>query len=209
MKRCSILLGVLAASVAALWPRVLEDPRARAGDEKEGKKVASIPLKSIYSTGRQEGLKVMDQGQGDQEVRNEMRELHQQAIKMGASNIFLVRGDHIEDAVKATWEVFLRGHGVDEPVNWDWRRKSDKYWLVGYFGVSGSEGPAWLAKSVEATATEIKLTFTNPAALTQDDHPYFFWVPLGKLKPETYTLTLEDGDRQKSLLVRRVRVTLK
>ena len=42
----------------------------------------------------------MDQGHGDDGFENQMRELYQQSIKMGASNVFLARGDDISVAVK-------------------------------------------------------------------------------------------------------------
>lgn len=160
------LLSLLALGVAS--------PNRCLPGNKEAKKVDAkkVPLDSIYSTSRQKGLKLIDQGQGDKAFPNEMRELYRQSIRMGASNVFLARGDDIAGAVKATWEVFTAGQSVDEPVSSDKHSRSEQFWLVGYLGVSGSGG-AWLVKSAEVKGQDIRLNYVKGTSDNTDLHPYF------------------------------------
>ncbi len=176
-------------------------PPPRIKEIKEGQ---SIPLGSIYSTSRQKGLKLIKRGVGDEAFANELRELYQQSIRMGASNVFLARGDDIAAAVKATWEVFTHGRSASEPVSADRRSKSERYWLVAYLGVSGSGPPAWLIKSATVSGRTIRLAFTKPGASDADLYPYCVWVPLGKLGRGTFTLELFDEERKEGTLSRRV-----
>jgi hypothetical protein len=175
--------------------------------EDRGAVVKQVPLKSVYSTSYQEGLKRVDQGVGDKAFPNEMAELYQQAIQLGASNVFLARGEDVAAAVKATWEVFTGGIPADTPVSPDRPPKSGDMWLVAYLGVTGSDPTAFRVHSVEVSGTEIRLTYKHPGSVTQDLHPYFYWVPLGKLAPGTYKLQLFDADQKEVTLMRRVRVT--
>jgi hypothetical protein len=209
MKRLLMWTGLFAVGIAVLCCALSRDRGARAGEEKPDEKMKTIPLNSVHSTSRQEGLKLMDQGHGDEGFRNEMRELYQQSIKMGASNVFLARGDDIAAAVKATWEVFTQGLPVDEPASLNRHSKSEQYWLVAYLGMSGSAPPAWLVKSVHVSGLDIRLSFGNPGSTATDMHPYFVWVPVGKLKTGTYALHLLDAGEQHPALVRRVKVGAK
>ncbi len=198
-----IALPILAAAMAAI---------TRGAPRDEGpKKVATrnVPLKSVYSTSRQKELKLIDQGTGDAGFSNEMRELYKQATRMGASNVFLARGDDIAAAVKATWEVFRQGQSAAEPVSADQRSKSAVYWLVAYLGVAGSQPLEWQVKSIQLTGEEVRLTYTKVGARTNDLHPYFVWVSLGKIKAGTYTLELFDEDLKRVTLLRSVTASAK
>lgn len=191
------------ATIGLLAVFAIGKPSGLNGDEMkvEPKKV---PLGSIYSTSRQKGLKLIDQGVGDKTFPNEMRELYQQSIRMGASNVFLARGDDIAAAVKATWEVFTHGQPVSEAVSADRRSKSKQYWLVAYLGVSGSDPPAWLVKAVEVSGQNIQVAFTNPGSGAKDEHPFFVWAPLGRLKDGAFTLEMFDEEKKQVTLSRRV-----
>ena len=168
------------------------------GDDKEKQvETKKIALESIYSTNGQKGLKAVEQ--------KEMGELYRQSIKMGASNVFLARGDDIVAAIQASWEVFTGGQPVSEPASSVGNSKSEQYWFVAYLGVSGPGG-AWLVKSVEVKGENIRLTFTNPGSKLNELHPYFVWVPLGKLKPTLYSLELFEADQQQATILRRVAV---
>src|SRR5262245_42854606 len=105
MKCFGLVLVLLLAPIVAM-DLVSRSPAIHGAEEGDKVDTKKIPLDAIYSTSQQKGLKLIDQGQGDEGFREEMRELYQQSIKMGASNIFLVRGDDIGSAVKATWSVF-------------------------------------------------------------------------------------------------------
>jgi hypothetical protein len=177
-------------------------PPGGKGEEKAGAK--AVPLGSVHSTSRQKGLKLIDQGKGDEAFPNQMRVLFERSIRMGASNVFLARGDDLKAAVKATWEVFRYGRSASGPVSADRRSRSERYWLVAYLGVDGSVPPAWLVKSVKVSGRTIRLAFTKRGDATGVLHPYFVWAPLGKLGPGTYTLELFDEESKQVTLSRRV-----
>jgi hypothetical protein len=196
--RALLLLSALGVSEAA---------GARPGAQEGPKAVAKqIPLGTVHSTSHQAGLKRVDQGVGDEAFPNQMRELYQRSIGMGASNVFLARGAGVAAAVKATWEVFTHSIPADTPVSPDRPPKSDEVWLVAYLGVEGSDGPAYRVQGVEVSGTDIRLTYKHPGSGANDLHPYFYWAPVGKLAPGTYKLQLFDADQKQVTLMRRVRV---
>jgi hypothetical protein len=180
-----------------------------AEEAKMREEAKKILLGSIYSTSRQKGLKLVDQGQGDQAFRLQIRELQQQAVKMGASNVFLVRGDDIAAAVKATWKVFAGGYPATEPVSFDQQHKSEKLWLVAYLGVAGSVPPAWLVHEAQVQNNALRLVFQRSMSETDDEHPYFVWVPIEPLKAQDYTVELFDKQRKEIILYRKVTVSHK
>lgn len=193
-----VLLSVLMVSGAE---------EGRSDGREDQVKAKQVPLKLVHSTSQQAGLKRIDQGVGDETFPNQMRELYQQSIKIGASNVFLVRGEGVAAAVKATWYVFTHGISADKPASADYPPKSDEMWLVAYLGVEGSGPPAYRVQSVEVSGEDIRLTYKHPGASDSDEHPYFYWVPLGRLVPGTYKLQLFDADQKQVTLMRRVRVT--
>lgn len=176
----------------------------------EGTKSAApkvIPLKSIYSTSRQEGLISVDQRTADQSLREEVQRLHKRALGMGASNVFLARGNDIRSAASATQLAFSSIEPVNEPVGQE--LKSDTLWLVAYLGVAGSNPPNWEIKSAEVDINRVRLVYTEEGSVDADAYAYFIWVPLGKLDPGTYTLELFDENQREVVLSRRVKVSRK
>jgi hypothetical protein len=164
-----------------------------------------IPLDSVYVTSEQKGLKRVAVGQGnfDQPV---LEDLARRSIKAGLSNVFLVRGAEIGDAVRATRLAFDSGLGASEPIPAD-RAQADKaVWLVAFFGVSGSSPPAWEVKGVERSGQRVRVSFAASPADSNDRHPYFAWVLLGAAEPGVYTLELFDVNVKEAVLSRRVAV---
>jgi hypothetical protein len=198
-----LALPILAVGVAATTQR------SPGNDEDKKGATKKVPLDSIYSTSGQNGLKLLAPGHGDGLIPNEMRELHRQGTRFGASNVFLARVDDYVGAVKATWEVFTHGQSASAPVNEYSRPKSVQYWLVAYLGVAGSEPLEWRVKSAEVQRHVVRLTYTKEGAKTNDVHPYFVWVPLGELKAGTYSLELFEQDLKQATLSRRVTVSEK
>jgi hypothetical protein len=91
-----IMLPVLGVLVPALSQSSLGNQKAEKVEEKQ------VALKSIFSTSRQKGLKVVERGEG-KAYDHELEELYQRCTDgVGASNVFLARGDDIAAAVKAT-----------------------------------------------------------------------------------------------------------
>lgn len=193
---CVLLFILMLSGVDGAW---LEGQESKV-------QAKQVPLKSVHSTSDQEGLQRVRRGEGSKGYQNQLEELYQRSIRMGASNVFLARGDDITAAVLAAWEVFTHGIPADKPVSADYPPKSEEMWLVAYLGVSGSSGPAWRVQSVEVSSTDIRLTYTHPGSGAQDLHPYYYWAPVGRLAPGTYKLQLFDADQKQVTLMRRIRV---
>lgn len=197
--RITILLAVLAVAVGIIVAGTGGcSNRSPAGND-DADKFTQVPLKSIWATGGQKELKWLDET--DERFRVHFEVLNKQS--MGASEIFLARGDDIESALKATRSVFVGSHSVHGPASWheDADLKSDQYWLVAYLG----KGGAWRVKSAEVGGQRLRLR-TISADTDNPGWPYFFWVPVGKLAPGTYVLELFEDDQREPILVRRVKV---
>jgi hypothetical protein len=121
----------------------------------------------------------------------------------GASSVFLVRGKDLTEAVRATWEIQTAGARADVPVTAGRQPSKAPHWLVIYFGVSGSSPPQWLVRSVEVRGKTIRVSYNRGKAETNDEHPYYLWVPLGQLAAGNYTLELFDADAWEVTLMRR------
>src|SRR5262249_44939678 len=128
-----------------------------------------------------------------QQIRREFRG--------GASNVILVRGKDITQAVKAAALAFVRGRSANGPVNPEGETKPPEIWLVAYFGTAASDRPAWLVDSVERKGKIIRVAYRLCSAEGKDIHLYFLWVPLGELERATYTLELFDADRKEVTLL--------
>ena len=149
MKTVGKTLLVVLLSIAALGLACSDQSSPGKGEAKDAE-VKKVPLDSIYSTNGQQGLKPVD--------REQLGELYELAQRIGASNVFMARGDAIAAARDATWRVFRAPwHPVDEPVDSGRHVKSDEFWLVAYLGVGG-KGGGWLVKSAVVKGTEVRLS---------------------------------------------------
>src|SRR5262245_25918428 len=179
--------------------------RALAQGDKKHAEAKVVPLDSIYYTFRQKGVKPFSQRDVEEKYHIILKELFQTATGMGASNVFMVRGDSISEAVDATWFVFCRSEPARQATPPPRMSKSDKFWLVAYLGTHGSHGE-WLRKSAQISGKKIRLTYYNgrKGAILLDMRPYLAWVPLGNLEPGAYTLELFDEQENEVNLMRRV-----
>ncbi|MCI0378338.1 MAG: hypothetical protein L0215_12085, partial [Gemmataceae bacterium] len=99
----------------------------------------TIPLDTVFATIQQEELPYF--GSGPEKAKLTTQDLFRQSNRTGASNVFLVRGDTIESAIRGTWEVFCgSGSPVTQPVSPDRLSSSKKFWLVAFLGVTGGCG---------------------------------------------------------------------
>lgn len=172
--------------------------------------VRRIPLESIYGTSAQNGAKQLNSAFTTKDGINRYTEPYgadladiRRKTHSHASNVLLVRGEDITEAVKAA-HPFLAGGFGSEP-------KSKELWMVAYLGMTSSCPPIWLAEYAEVREKTIRLTYymNDPDTRTHDRFHYFFWVPLGKLQPGTYILELFDAHTKEVTLLRRVRVDQK
>jgi hypothetical protein len=128
--------------------------------------------------------------------------------RSGASNVFLVRGRDIREAIRTTRDVLFGARAVDGPVINSQRPAEASVWLVAYLGV-GSSTPLWEVSAVSMNERTVRLVCPRltPAVITSDIHVYCVWIPLGTLPEASYLLELYDDADGKPLLVRRVQVT--
>jgi hypothetical protein len=164
-----------------------------------------IPLKSLYATSGQEGLRPV-KIQQEEPYGYDLGQLHRDSHGMGASNTFLVKGKDIAAAVKATRLVFTGGRRAGVPVTGERDLHSKDCWLVAYLGTGPSTPPPWVIESVTRKGFTIRVTYSEPrrARSTRDVHQSFLWVPLGPLEPGTYSLELFDSGKGQVTLQRRV-----
>jgi hypothetical protein len=166
-----------------------------------------IRQKSIYSTSPQAGMQrasgeIKRDGSFVDTFGRELNELKRET-KSGASNVFLVEAKGIDGAVMASRFVLAGLNPVGKPARV--YEQAGDHWLVVYLGTSHS-GPAWELDSVKVDGNRIRFAYHLPRAGggPKDLHPYFYWVPLGELKPGKYQLELFDGEDV--TLMRRVEV---
>jgi hypothetical protein len=179
-------------------------------------KVQIIALDSVHATSHQKPLKPVSrgfnlQGNGEKKYVESYGHFLEEIYKgyhTGASNVFLVRGDHIAPAISATWEVCVCRRGAERPSAPYEKEKGEHkpLWLVAYLGTAGSEPPHWEVRSVERKGRTVRLAFapSETGSETNDEHQYFYWAPLGELESGAYTLELYDEQEKAVVLTRRV-----
>jgi hypothetical protein len=199
-----------------------------AGDKKEpakppaaeNEKPHSIPMDSIYTTSDELGFKkrlralfVEKDGseKGVFSYSYDLKMIREASRSMGASNIFLVRGDDITAAVMSTRAVFATGDSADRAPDRNIQQKpikSEKHWLVVYLGIGWSEPPRWTFKA--ATIHDRVLEFhygkVKVKSVSLDNIQYFYWVPLPPLQHGVFEAKLFDVDKGRTTLIRFVDV---
>ena len=110
-----------------------------------------------------------------------------QTATLGASNAFLVDADNDRDAIEASKSVFFGGRSADVPAPLNQPDpKLGNYWLAAYLGIGPSGPTAFQIEKASIQGDTIRLTYSHPKAaeVTANVHPYYYWVPLGKLGQE-------------------------
>ncbi len=79
---------------------------------------------------------------------------------------------------------------------------------MAYLGVGHSSPPACVIKAVSVNGSRIRIAYeyTHPSTVTKDIHPYYYWVPVGKLSDGLYKLELYDTELKEITLMRLVEV---
>ncbi|MBX9582784.1 MAG: hypothetical protein K2X87_20960 [Gemmataceae bacterium] len=188
-------------------PHVVLATAAVLGAPAPAGKPTPIDLAGVYVTGHQEGFKRVDVGELD--LPKELVEaLYNRSAQTGMSNAFLVRGDSVQEAVRATRATFDTLAGAGRPYTSTHRPSDEALWLVAYLGLSGSDPPAFRVRAAEVDKDRraVRLTYSYARAFSDDVHPYYAWVPLGRLPGGAYTLELYDADDRAVTLTRRVQV---
>jgi len=196
----AILAVVLAASMISSQP-----PAPKAEEPKK-----TIPLESCYATSAVSGCQIIRDG-GDEPYAFDLGELFR-GNQAGPSNVVLVRGKDIAEAVRATRWTFTSGLRADAPVPpnpSESKAEALPLWLVAYFGMGPSDPGFGRVHAAEIRGRTVRVTYSRAHAnkLTTDDAHYYLWVPLGKPEAGTYALELFDAARNEVTLMRRVVVS--
>ncbi|MCI0378339.1 MAG: hypothetical protein L0215_12090 [Gemmataceae bacterium] len=198
-RRTGVLILAAAGVMTALWFGWFNPSGA---DPQDGPS-RQIPIQMVFSTNGQDGLQPPLTG-FDASAAAYFSKLMQRPL--GASNVFLVRANNIESALRATFFVSHAGQSADTIATPDDDKKHEGVWLVAYLGVQGSDPPGWLIHSVEQRGNTIRFSYLKRVALTRDIHCYYFWVSIGELNPGDYVLELFDAEKKCSTLTRLVHV---
>jgi hypothetical protein len=169
-----------------------------------------VPPRFIFYSLDQKDTNLLSLGENDKECQVEMRLLFKGLAGQGPSNVFLVRGDSVAEAVEGSWRGFCRNESADSPISGRPFSKSEDFWLVAYLGTMGSHGE-WMIKGAEVTENRIRLSYERrkPGGVVFDMHPYLAWVPLGTLKPGSYAVELFERTSEQVMLMRRVTIPAK
>src|SRR5436190_18631962 len=168
-----------------------------------GEQARTIPLESMYSTSEQPGLKHMTyaaRADGNRWVYLEPYGQYLAKIwrefRSGPTNVFLVRGKDINQAVQAASLAMPGNYGGGYPVHpdanaWPVPSEPTQLWLVAYLG-HGSSGTNAVVpiQSVEREGKTIRLAYCYRRNNNKDFMPYIFWIPLGEMEKGTYMLEL-------------------
>jgi hypothetical protein len=186
-------------------PRAKDKEQHLPGDQ--AKRTKTIPLVLTYSTSLQKGLKRVEESIPES-LREKIAEWFTRWAKVGASDVFLVRGNDFGDVLEATRWAMDSWIPAGGPVRrMDVRDVSQQMWLFGYLGVGRHSPPAWILESIEIDNNNIRLIYRQKPSRGEKDLPYLVWAPLGKLQPGCYTVQLYDKDSGESTLARRVFVS--
>jgi hypothetical protein len=161
----------------------------------------SIPLSSIISTNPQNGMRQLIDAFPAGDGKEYQKKFA--GFNSNASNVFLVDANSERAAISASVRIWF---GPRSPAT----SKSGNQWLVAFLGI-GPSGPRWYeVTNVDVVGDKVRLSYRTPqpSMASKDVQQYFFWVPLGKLKPGVYYVELYDEGLKAAVLSRRVEVLL-
>lgn len=155
----------------------------------------SVDLSMIYSTTRQHDVKGVTNGKS--KVAERLSHLTATNAPSAASNVFLVQGVDIDEAIRATTRVVFGGESCNQ-------FEQGQLWMVAYFGSGGSTPSRWTIKSVQNSEKTVRVfAHRSPnGAESADIHPYYAWIPLGKSMQPKLALELWNHATGERSLVR-------
>ncbi len=169
-----------------------------------------IPLKAVFASSGQEGMLEVPRNRFVEGENGLKRNLYR-AAEIGPSNLFLVRGDEIDEVLEATWYALAQGFRLDRSVDSPARRKapSKQLWAFVYFGAAQGGPPEWTVTRVAVQRDRVRVTATRPDRAARlgidcDEIVYMFWIPLGEPKQKAYTLQAYDETNRATIMTRYV-----
>jgi hypothetical protein len=167
----------------------------------------TIPLESTYATTGQKNVQTI---RSDLEATygKDLDKIYEKVSDTSLSHIFIVRGEDLNQAIKATRRAFTSSQRGDRVIESDDNSAAAQCWVVAYLGSGSSTPPAWEVRWVKVKGQIVQLAVSEPKRkiASADWHTYLVWVPLGKLEPDTYSLELIDAEKMEVTLMRRVTV---
>jgi len=200
----AVFVGVFTCAAHAVHEQLAGDhaPLQERGEQSDAQLDKSIPLSSVFGSFAQDGMQ--NAARKNKTLARSINTIFGESSGVGASNVFLVSGDSIEDAVAATLRVFAASTSADDVVKSD-DASSSHFWAVAYLGISGSGSP-WIVHDIKLDGTAVRIRASKPKIQmgAADVHQYFLWVPLGQLEPATYDIELRDAETERLTLLRQV-----
>jgi hypothetical protein len=152
----------------------------------------SIPLTSIIATTSQENLRQFHDIFSNNEEEQYQRKFA--GSTANASNVFVVKASDATSAVSIGSRVFFGYLPTEQAATTKEKKEQSDYWLVAYLGAGTSSPTSFVIDEVTVEGNVVRLTYSRPKAerVTCDVLQYYFWVPLGELRPGKYRLDLFD-----------------
>ncbi len=171
-------------------------------DKKGAEKTESVAAEDLYTTQAGPPARLKDWTNRDEQT---LEAVKRAAMRVGPSNVFLVRGNSFRDAVGATeWAFGELGHTGKADEAFPRRLKDADVWVVTFLGTGSSDRCA--VRAVERTGARIRVSYVDRGGVLGDIVAHFAWARLGRLEPGKYTAELYDLDRNEVTLSRLVRV---
>jgi hypothetical protein len=198
---------VSAIAISAIGNAMAAEPH----DEKKNEK-RTIGLPDIVTTSPQKGLQhVRDAWAKTNNKQSADAFLQQmQKVSIGGSNVYLVDATNLQDALSASLSTLIAPRSADTPAPVNTTNPNrGSLWLFAYLGSGPSNPTWWIIEKVELEKGKVILRYrpSKPSPATADVHPYYYWIPIGRLEPGSYELQLVNQDENSIRLMRRVDVT--
>ena len=170
--------------------------------------VRRVAADQIYSSTEQTGLRKFPAWE-KKGTKEWISEILKAGDRNGASNVFLVHGNDIEEAIWPSYQVICEGYGAETAHSPD--DSISPVWLVAYLGKHLINPEEWEVESVTVEGRQIRLKYGRPNGKewrpsVQWLSPYYYWAPLPKLAPGVYSVELYDASEKAITLLRRVKV---
>lgn len=215
--RWCVLLAVLLAALAVNFTApvstrpVLDTPAAVAGPVPKALKTPTLPRLIDPAETFSNGMNGTQSLRGNSAIGNaSLRDIHSVAGDTGSSNIFLVGGDSLGEAVWATNSLYGGSCSSSEVVKQEQQHETD-IWVGAFLGCTSSTPPVDRLCRVEVDGEVVRVAYAEEVIFCQtcDVHPYFVWANLGRLKPGKYQLELIEVNEKEEEVVLMRKVTVR
>lgn len=144
-------------------------------------KPVEIDFADIYSTVKMNGLKQAE-AKNEKKADNDMGVVMRAASRAGASNVFLVRGEDITDAVASTRALYGDGGRAGQPLVGADAPLADQIWVGAFLGNESTTPASFEIRRVELHEQTVRVVFSRPkeGGSSPDGAAYFVWAKLSR-----------------------------